>query len=256
MAVTPVAPMRAVPPSGVSRRRGQLALSIQEILTAAARIRSGHQIPPDAQAFRNNVLRLVRAVDEEGRKAGYSSPDVRYALYAVIAFVDETVLNSGHAGFDGWAMRPLQEEIFGKQVAGEAFFQYLNQLLARDDSEDLADVLEVYLLCLLLGFRGRYATAASDVVSAVIDRVGGRVDRIRGPRGDLAPDWAPGDDPETAPLRGDPWLRRLALLAATLGTAWLVLLLLFSVLLRSVPGTRTAERSARTSTAVATEVTT
>jgi type VI secretion system protein ImpK len=242
MDITPVAPTRAMPPSGSRGRRGQLALSVQEFLTAATRMRTGQQIPADTEAFRAHLRRLVRTVDEDGRRAGYASPDTRYALYAVIAFLDETVLNAGHAGFDGWAMRPLQEEIFGKQVAGEAFFQYLNQLLARDDSEDVADVLEVYLLCLLLGFRGRYVTATPDVVNGVIDRVRARVERIRGPMGDLAPDWAPSGLPEALEARVDPWIRRLGVLAAALATVWVVLLLLFMALLRGTPGPQAADR--------------
>src|SRR5439155_6399244 len=191
-----------------SMRRGQLALLAQEILTAATRFRTGRQVAKDADAFRAHLKTLVLAADEEGRRAGYPSVDVKYALYAVIAYVDETVLNSGQPAFESWAMRPLQEEIFGKQVAGEAFFQYLNQLMTREDSEDLADVLEVYLLCLLLGFRGRYATSAQDTLDTIIARVRDRIGRVRGPAGELAPEWAP--TTAAAPRRThDQWLRRL-----------------------------------------------
>src|SRR5205823_1969636 len=131
----------------------------QEVLTAATRLRTRRQVAKDAQAFRTQVKDLLRTADDEGRRAGYASTDVKYALYAVVAYVDETVLNSGQPAFDSWAQHPLQLEIFGKQVAGEALFQYLTQLLARDDSEYLADVLEVYLLCLLRAFRGRYTNS-------------------------------------------------------------------------------------------------
>jgi type VI secretion system protein ImpK len=227
-----------------SVRRGRLALLTQEILTAATRFRTGRQVANDAEAFRSQVKRLVLSADEEGRRAGYAGADVKYALYAVIAFVDETVLNSGRPAFEAWAMRPLQDDIFGKQVAGEAFFQYLTQLMARDSSEDLADVLEVYLLCLLLGFRGRYVHAAQDALDTIIARVGERVDRIREPSGRLAPEWAPTAS-ASAPAP-DRWLRRLWTVAAALFGLWIVLFVLFTILLRTgVPSTPT-QRSAAT----------
>lgn len=234
------------PAAATSARRGRLALLAQEILTAATRFRTGRQVPKDPDTLRGNVKRLVLAADEEGRRAGYSGVDVKYVMYAVVAYVDETVLNAGHASFQAWAMRPLQEEIFGKQVAGEAFFQYLNQLMARDDSEDLADVLEVYLLCLLLGFRGRYASAAHETLDAIVGRVGDRIGRIRGPVAWPPREWAPN---APAALRArDPWLSRLAWTAAVLFGAWVVLLLAFLIVLRGGVPKATSHAAAPTNT--------
>jgi type VI secretion system protein ImpK len=225
---------RLVPPDAVALRRGQLALLVQEILTAATRARTGRQVPHDADSFRRDLKAMVLSADDESRRAGYASADVKYALYAVVAYVDETVLTAGlgPAALDTWTMRPLQDEIFGKQVAGEAFFQYLAQLLARDDAEDVADVLEVYLLCLLLGFRGRYATGGQDALDALIVRTHERIARIRGPAGDLSPQWLP-DQTTASRTRRDPWLRRLGVAAAALTVVWLVGLLLFTVLLHA-----------------------
>jgi type VI secretion system protein ImpK len=224
--------------AAASIRRGRLALLAQEILTAATRFRTGRQVPKDPDTLRANVKRLVLAADDEGRRAGYSAVDVKYTMYAVVAYVDETVLNSGQPAFQAWATRPLQEEIFGKQVAGEAFFQYLNQLMSRDDSEDLADVLEVYLLCLLLGFRGRYANAAHETLDAIVSRVGDRIGRIRGPVAWPPMEWAP--NAPAAPRAQDPWVSRLAWTAAVLFGAWVVLLFAFLIVLRAgVPGPTT-----------------
>ena len=75
----------------------------------------------------------------------------------MVAFLDESVLNSRNPIFADWLRKPLQEELFGTHIAGEVFFQNLQQLLGRSDSQDLADLLEVHYLCLLLGFCGRYS---------------------------------------------------------------------------------------------------
>jgi len=225
------------------QRRGQLALLVQEVLTAATRFRTGRQVAKDADVFRSHVKNLLRSADDEAKRAGYASVDVKYALYAVVAYVDETVLNSGQPTFDSWAKHPLQLDIFGKQVAGEALFQYITQLLARDDSEDLADVLEVYLLCLLLGFRGRYAASEQDTLDTIVDRVRERIGRIRGPGGELAPGWAPARGPAVGRTR-DEWLHRITYSAIGIAVTSVVLFVIFMIVLRSHAPTAPVRSSA------------
>jgi type VI secretion system protein ImpK len=224
--------------------RGHLALLVQEIVTAATRFRTGRQVAKDADGFRSHVKNLLRSADDEGKRAGYASVDVKYALYAVVAYVDETVLNSGQPAFDSWAKHPLQLDIFGKQVAGEAVFQYLTQLLARDDSDDLADVLEVYLLCLLLGFRGRYASGDQDTLDAITARVRERIDRIRGPSGELAPGWSLPPSQKVGRVR-DELLRRIYYAAAGMAVMGIVLFAIYTFVLRShTPAPPTGSKAA------------
>src|SRR5207249_4573771 len=78
---TPV-PAPPAPAAARAARRGQLALLAQEILTAATRFRTGRQVAKDADGFRTQVRMLVVSADEDGRRAGYTSVDVKYALYA------------------------------------------------------------------------------------------------------------------------------------------------------------------------------
>ena len=81
----------------------------------------------------------------------------------MVAFLDESVLNSRNPIFADWLRKPLQEELFGTHIAGEVFFQNLQQLLGRSDSPDLADLLEIYhLACCSASADGTaWATAAS-----------------------------------------------------------------------------------------------
>ena len=92
------------PPSDVvsaAPRQGQLALLLQELLTATVRLRlAPTEAPNDPDAFRAQVRRLISAANQEGRRIGYSDHDVGYALYAVVAFLDETVLTLGHPSFE------------------------------------------------------------------------------------------------------------------------------------------------------------
>jgi type VI secretion system protein ImpK len=193
-------------------RRGQLALVFQEVLTAVVRLRCNRQVATDAESFRAHVKQLLSTADRDARRLGYSSDDVALAIYAVVAFLDESVLNSAQPMFASWPSRPLQEEIFGALMAGEIFFQHLRQLLSRQESEDLADLLEVFQLCLLLGYQGRYTAERGDLraMSSMTDE---KVRRIRGSFGELSSGWAP--PTEKIARSRDPWVGWLAFGAVT-----------------------------------------
>src|SRR3712207_2923562 len=123
--MTPVAPTPApaVTHDGASPRRGQLALTLQEAFTAVVRLRSNRQVAANVEAFRAQMKQVLAAAEQEARRIGYAGDDVRYALFALIAFIDESVLNSSQPMFADWGRRPLQEEVFGGHTGGELFFQ-------------------------------------------------------------------------------------------------------------------------------------
>jgi len=203
----------ALPDSPGPGGTGRLALAFQETLTAIVRLRADRQPVADAAAFRAHVLQLLGRADADARAAGYDPADVRLAGFAVVALLDESALNARHPALADWARRPLQEELFGNHMAGEWFYQHVDQLLARPDGGAMADVLEVHQLCLLLGFRGRYGTHDPGAVHAVAARVSERIARLRGAPGELSPAWRPPDD---AVVGRDPWVRRLALALAAI----------------------------------------
>lgn len=163
------------------RSLNNLALCFQEPLTAIVRVRSGRQQVQDAGTFRDQIRRALQASMQEARTLGYNNDAVHVAVFAVVALLDESVLNLQKPVFSEWSRRPLQEELFGGHNAGEVFFRNLNDLLARQDSPETADCLEVYCLCLLLGFKGRYALGGSGDLQASIRRAREKIDRSRGP---------------------------------------------------------------------------
>jgi type VI secretion system protein ImpK len=131
-------------------------------------------------------------------------------------------------------------------MGGEVFFQHLRQLLARQDSEDQADLLEVFTLCLLLGFRGRYGTSEQAELRSLTAAAEEKMRRVRGGFGELTPGWAPPTG-EVVPRARDPWLPWLAMGAVT---AALLAGILFGVFRSSLGATadelrRTASVTAR-----------
>ena len=212
-------------------RRGELALALQEAFTAAVRLRNRRQRVADADVFRAQVKQLLAVANAEASRAGYDSRSVKLALYAYVAFLDESVLGSGEPGLASWPRQSLQEEVFGDHKAGEKFFVHLEDLLTRQDSDELADLLEVFLLCLLLGFRGRYA-ADRGALDAHVRATREKVARIRGGREPLSPLWPlpVGEAPRAA---HDPWLRPLWTAAAAVACVTALLFLAYSLSLGS-----------------------
>lgn len=225
----------AVTPAPTPRRRGELALALQEAFTVAVRLRTNRQVAANAEAFRIHVKQLLSTADAQARGTGYDPELVRLSIYAYIAFLDESVLNASHPMFADWPRRPLQEEVFGDSVAGENFFRHVADLMARQDADDIADALEVYQLCMLLGFRGRY-TADEGGLHSAMAAVREKIRRIRGEPGPLAP-WAGLPPNETLAAERDPWMKRLFIAAGASLLLALLFYLLFNMSLGSGVGT-------------------
>jgi type VI secretion system protein ImpK len=192
-------------------RRENLAMHFQEPITAIVRLRAGRQPVSDPQWFRRQLRDALQMATEQSRNSGYNSDDVKSAAFAIVAFLDESILNSNNPVFADWSRKTLQEELFGTHLAGEIFFDNLDRLLSRPDSNELADLLEVYQLAILLGFSGRYSLGNQGELHAVLSRISGRIDRIRGPLPKLSPHGLLGQ--ERAPQRIDRWANRLAIAA-------------------------------------------
>jgi type VI secretion system protein ImpK len=222
---TPRAPLQEQPV-----RRGELAMALQEAFTVAVRLRAGRQVGADGASFRAHIKQVLAAADQAARAVGYDGDTVKQAVYAYIALLDESVLGSAQPMFADWARQPLQEEVFGEHMAGENFFRALQELLGRQDSEALADLLEVYLFCLLLGFHGRYGSDSAGLL-AIGNTVRSRIQRIRGAAPPLAPDWHP-PVAEAVVAHRDLAARRWALAAAVSAGLALTLYLLYLVVLR------------------------
>lgn len=189
-----------------------LALCFQELFTAIVRLRANRQEVTNAETFRGQVLQAIRAATQNAKARGYTDEDIQLAVFAVAAFLDESILNLRKPVFQEWVRKPLQEELFGRHVAGEVFFDNLQTLLGRRDSQELADLLEVYYLCVLLGYLGKYSIASKGDLRALMGHTDDKIKRIRGDRTGISPAWILPD--EVAQAVADPWLRRLAIAAA------------------------------------------
>jgi len=204
-----------------------LALFFQELFTGIVRLRSNRQDVADAEQFRNQVLNAIRVAEQSAKARSYTDEDIQLAIFAVVAFLDESILNLRKPVFNDWVRKPLQEELFGRHVAGEVFFDNLKELLGRRDSAGLADLLEVYYLCILLGYLGRFSIASKGDLRMLMGQTDDKIRRIRKTGPELSPHWML---PElTAPPRIDQWMRRLAIGAAASAFLTLTLFAIYRI---------------------------
>jgi type VI protein secretion system component VasF len=95
--------------------------------------------------------------------------------------------------------------------------------------------LEVFHLCILLGFQGRYAEQHRGEVMAFGRELSEKIQRIRGVQRELTPSWLLPQG-EKAPVVADPWVKRLGIAAAALWLVAVLMYLVFFFALRSGAG--------------------
>ncbi len=164
-----------------------LALLYQGLFIGILRLKTQKQHIPDIEVFRKRTKSTLQEVERVANAAGYDSRDVRDTHFAVVAFLDSVILNSKEPIRVEWERKTLQQELFGQTDAGVVFFEKLEQFRSRRDTEHLADILEVYLLCLLLGFEGRYAGAARGEMEGMTESLRMRIEYIRGKEAPISP---------------------------------------------------------------------
>ena len=211
-------------------RRSNLASAYQDVMTVVLRVRFRTQRVADAEAFRDSVRKMIAGATTQARQQGYSDATTQMALYAIVGFLDESVLNSHDPTFADWLRRPLQEELFGGHFAGEYFYRHLTKLLQDPDSPEGADALELHAFCLLLGYRGKFAFGSDGEVHSLLQQIRTKIARVRGPFALARVEGAP---PVAKTLPGDPWFRTLVLVAAILLFCCLLAFVVFHSILGS-----------------------
>jgi type VI secretion system protein ImpK len=148
----------------------------KEVFNALAQIRRADersQPMPEMlyQRMRSFVDRAMRRASE----LGFAQQDVQDIGYALVALTDEVVMSKGGELRDYWLPRSLQLQLFNTNVAGEGFFNNLQNL--RHDPSRM-EVLKVYYLCLLFGFQGQYRVRGGEIeLASIVEEVGNTLSR-------------------------------------------------------------------------------
>jgi type VI secretion system protein ImpK len=141
--------------------------------------------PGELEDFQRRIVGMIDEFRREARELRAHGDDVEAAAYAYCAVLDEIVLSSGFDLRGAWERTPLQLTVFGDQLAGKHFFERLEAL--RGTGAARLQALQVFHMCLLMGFRGRYAMDDRDRLAWVTARLGDEIAHIKGKGRGFAP---------------------------------------------------------------------
>ena len=120
---------------------------------------------PDAPTFKKRLMAEFEAVEARARDHGLTQMDADDVRFALAALIDERIQYSPWAERLEWRARPLQADLFGETLAGERFFERLARARERKSKTSV----QVFLLTLLLGFRGKYRGREAELARIVAD---------------------------------------------------------------------------------------
>lgn len=157
--VPPVLAAKLSAPAGAADPLATQGQSPVEV--AAGSEEAASSVPHPVLGVEEMVRRLSHHLEvgagEAARLGGaYGVALYNEAKYAMAALADETFLHQGlWAGREAWRDSLVETRLFGTSIAGERLFQRMDALLVHGDPVH-TELASVYLMCLTLGFKGRY----------------------------------------------------------------------------------------------------
>lgn len=119
------------------------------------------------EMFHQRICGYVDQMRVTASQAGIQDRDVHDIMYALVALADEFAMRKPGALRDMWMSNPLQLHYFQENLAGENFFNRLEQLLTDPSRQE---TLRVYYWCLVFGFQGKFAVRGGELQLAAVQR--------------------------------------------------------------------------------------
>jgi len=187
------------------------------------RLKAGIVAP--SNELRPQVAALLEDFEKRAERYRFNHKIIQVSKFALASFVDETVLTNNFPLRDEWEKNPLQLEYFGEQLAGNKFFDKLQAMLKQ--IETTQDAVEIYYVCMLLGFKGRYGVYEKEKLLAIMQSTANALVKVGKIRPiELSPNWLANDQPAPPEKRGMPvWAKISA--ASGLGLAFIIYVVMF-----------------------------
>jgi len=145
-----------------------------DLLAFAPQLALGDNLPaPDA--LRGTARGMFGEMARRAQEANIPPEDVRDAQYAIAALFDEQILRARWSGSAEWNAQPLQFLYFQENKAGEGFFRKLDALR---NEPHRAHVMQIYFLCLAMGFQGSLGLMGGDGLASTFERTAAALDRF------------------------------------------------------------------------------
>ena len=167
--------------------------------------------PGHPEDLKKSISFLLKDLEKTAKRCGYSEEDIKATHYALCALIDETILNSRWSFRSQWADQPLQLAYFNDYMAGERFFELLDRV--RQKGRRKVDLLEVFCMCLILGFHGKYKAQGGEELADLTRSLMEEVNRYRGGLSNLASHWKIPEEAVVQPANSIPrwaWIAGIA----------------------------------------------
>jgi type VI secretion system protein ImpK len=160
-----------------------------DLLAFASQLAQG-SLPSSAEQLRTNLTALFTEMRRKGTASGLIPDDITDASYAIMALLDEILVQANWPGRTEWQKAPLQFQYFHENTAGENFFRRAE---AYCEQPHKLHVLQIYVLCVSLGFQGRFAMGQIAELEAFQGRMAASVLAACVPTDLLSPHGVPPD---------------------------------------------------------------
>ena len=175
--------------------------------------------------LRPRIAKMLDEFEKRAERYRFNHKIIRVSKFALASFVDETVLTNNFPLKDEWEKYPLQLEYFKEQLAGNKFFKKLDAMLKQIDVT--ADAVEIYYVCMLLGFKGRYAVYEQEKMLSTMQKTAKALLKVgKIVPTELSPNWLANDQPEPPKKGGMPIWAKISAFAG-LAIAVIVYLVMF-----------------------------
>ncbi len=101
-------------------------------------------------------IRIQQNIDNAEAALG-QVPEWELAKYGIVSWIDEMLIEAPWSGSDWWENNPLERKYFFDRNAYTQFYLKAKEAAALQDK----NALEVFYICVVLGFRGFYSGSSS-----------------------------------------------------------------------------------------------
>jgi type VI secretion system protein ImpK len=129
----------------------------QYVIDLQQRLEEGENPPLESE--RKQIMGLLAEADQKAGSAGQLAHDYDLARHALVYWIDEVLINSTWRSALEWRQQILEWELYEERLRADRFYEKAHQAEALANT----DALEVFYLCVALGFRGRQVDTPADL---------------------------------------------------------------------------------------------
>jgi type VI secretion system protein ImpK len=163
----------AQPVSGIDVRQIGALGAINPLMSAAnsllmmvPTLRTASQ-PSNVTSLRTRLIEMIKDFDAATVKLGTPDEQRNIARYGLCTVIDEAIQMTPWGSSSNWANQSLLIHFFKENWGGEKFFQILDKM--SEAPARFVELLELFYVCLSLGFMGRFHLAGAPGRQAAAD---------------------------------------------------------------------------------------